>query len=339
MEYKEEIRLIKKTDYLIDHNPELRKASLKILSTLLKQFNAKRGGIFLFESFDKKLVPIAKKGNANKSMVNRCFKIMKTISSGKEIAMPIAFQKQKVGVIYIGSASIDQDSERLLVGVEDMLDGRFNYEYDSTGLKRLFSRFVGEKVMKKILKNPERDHIAGEVHNCSIFFADINGFTTYANSHSAHKVVEFLNEFFEKSAPLVLENNGTIDKFIGDEIMAVFGSPIPQKHHAADALSVAKKMIKRFKPIAKKYGMNKGGLSIGIATGRVVTGTVGFDRLVDYTAIGKKVNLAARLTSEAARNEILVDETTKRSARSFIFSKSQTKTIKSFGKIKTFKCI
>jgi len=336
MDLREELKIIKKTDSIIDNNPELKKASEILLNELIKDFEASGGGIMIHEPLEKKLKVLARRGRIKYLACRRAFKRKKIIFGITSLTVPIILHKKSLGVIYLYGLSDQKESRKALMGVESILDGRFNYEHDSLGLKRIFSRYIGEKVMKKVLQKQDKKKIKGEKHNCSILFVDINNFTKFSNKHSPEKIISLLNKFFGKVAPIALENEGTIDKLIGDEMMVIFGSPIVQKDHALRAIKTAKKMLKEIKPLLKRYPIPKGGLSIGISTGRVIVGNIGFEKLMDYTAIGKKVNLAAKLTSIAKRNEILVDETTMKSISKYKFTKVNIK-IEGFEKEKFFK--
>jgi class 3 adenylate cyclase len=140
-------------------------------------------------------------------------------------------------------------------------------------------------------------------------------------------------------SPIVIKNGGTIDKFIGDEIMAVFGAPIPKRRHASEAIRTALELRKKAGAILKRHHIKNGGISVGIASGRVISGNIGSDKMTDYTVIGRKVNLASRLTSLAGTNEILVDETTKNASKSHKYKSIGKQNIKGFGNVSVFKVV
>ncbi len=317
MDYKRVLKVIKITDEIVDLNPEIKKASRKTLGVLIKQTKSMGGGILIWDFFDKKLKLLSKKGRLRKKPILDSFNKAKRIVKGKEIAVPVVISGRRLGVLYLYGKKYTRDDVEYVSAAETILDGRFRHEIESTGLKSIFERYVGEKTMKKILKHSGEDEIKGKTHICTILFADINNFTHYANTHRSKKVVKFLNNYFEKMSRVVLKRDGTIDKFIGDAIMVVFGSPVTQKDHASKAIETAKDMIVKMRKIFREYKFVRGGLSVGIATGRAVVGNVGSKKMKDYTVIGRKVNLASRLTSVAGKNQIVVDEATKRSVRKF----------------------
>ena len=143
--------------------------------------------------------------------------------------------------------------------------------------------------------------------------------------------MNFLNYYFKEMSKIALKHGGTIDKFVGDEIMVIFGSPLPQKNHAEKAINAGKDMIKKMRKISKEYKLGTRGLSVGISTGRVVSGNIGYEKMMDYTVVGKKVNLASRLTSAAGTNQIFVDKTTMKKAKNFTYISMGKKKVKGFG--------
>lgn len=315
MDYKKVLKVIKITDEIVDLNPEIRKASRKALKELIKYTKSFGGGILIWDFFDKKLKLLSKRGRLRKKPILYAFNKAKKVVKKTEIAIPVVISGRRLGVIYLYGKEYTKEDVEYVSAAETILDGRFRHEIESIGLKSIFEKYVGEKTMKKILKNPDEKELKGKTHNCSILFCDINNFTHYANTHRSKKVVKLLNDYFEKMSKVVLKRDGTIDKFIGDAIMVVFGSPIPQKDHALRAIETARDMILRMRRIIKKHKLKSSGISIGIASGKVIAGNVGSKKMKDYTVIGRKVNLASRLTSFAGKNQIVVDETTKKAVR------------------------
>ncbi len=333
IDYKKLFGIIKETDNIVDLNPDLKEATEKILKELIKKIHAGGGAIVAYDFLDSSLKAIAKVGPLSHKMINDCFRKGKMLANRKKITIPIILNKRRLGVIYFFGKNFTKEDVECLSASENILDGRFKHEAETVSLRNIFERYVDEKTMRKILKNPDKKHITGERRVCSILFADINGFSEYVNKNKSGKIVNFLNNYFEEMSKIVLKHGGTIDKFIGDEIMAIFGSPVPLKNHSSKAILAAKEMIKKMRELSKKYNLNQGGLSIGIATGRVVSGNIGYEKMMDYTVVGKKVNLASRLTKSAGKNQIFVDKDTKKSAKSFTYKSMGKKEIKGFGKI------
>jgi len=338
MDDKKALTIALKTDSFLDKNSSLAEASSKILDLILRETNAKRGSISIFNPLTKDLEVLSKKGMTNKKIILECFRSDKEVVKKNKVAVPIALEKEKSGVIFIAGKLIGGAIDYVRT-IEKILDGKFKEEKEKLEFKNLFQRYVGEKTLRKILKSAHKEYTEGERSISTILFADINNFTEFSNKENPRVVLDLLNEFFKKMSEIVFSRGGTVDKFIGDEIMAVFGSPLPQKNHSTIAIKVAKEMLKKVKPILKKYGLENSGLSVGIATGRVVSGSVGSEKMSDYTVIGKKVNLAARLTSIAKKNEIIVDGVTKNNSKSFSYSEMPSQEVKGFGRISFFRVL
>lgn len=338
MNYKKVLNVIKTTDNILDSNPQLKIATTKILLLLIKNVKAKGGGILIYDFFDNKLKILSKKGLLHKNVILKSFNQRKILQSNRELAVPVIIQGRCLGVIYLYGKKFSKEEIEYVSSSEIILDGRFKYEVDSRGLKNIFERYVGEKILNKILKKKDKCELEGKKHNCSILFADVNNFTEFTNTHKSKEVIDFLNNYFSEMSEIILNKGGTIDKFVGDSIMVLFGTPVTQKNHSQIAVETAMKMITKMKSLIKENKVIKG-LSIGIATGRVVAGNIGSKKMMDYTVIGKKVNLASRITCLAGKNQIFVDETTKNSAKNFRYKKIQEPILKGFGDIKVFEVV
>jgi adenylate cyclase len=172
----------------------------------------------------------------------------------------------------------------------------------------LFGRYVSPEIARDILSRSETAPIelGGEQREITVLFADIRGFTALSERLSPRRVVEILNQHLARMAEVVFEHRGTVDKFTGDGLMALFGAPLPQASHAAQAVRAALALQ------ACAQQVNDGTLQygIGIHTGEAVVGNIGSQRRLDYTAIGDTVNLASRLESLATPGQILISQAT-----------------------------
>jgi len=167
-------------------------------------------------------------------------------------------------------------------------------------IKRAFQRFVSPEVVEQLVENPAALQFGGEVRNLTVLFTDIRDFTTYTERHPPQEVVQVLQEYLTRMVDQVLANKGTLDKFIGDAVMAIFGAPIPQPDHAERACRAALAMIEELGKLQAKWaaeGREPFRMGIGINTGEMVVGNLGSDQLFDYTVVGDGVNLGARLES------------------------------------------
>ncbi len=172
-------------------------------------------------------------------------------------------------------------------------------------LRRLFGVVKSDAIARALENSPRRQWRTGEERTLTVLFADIRGFTAFSDEHSAREVLALLNTYFDLVVPIVEKHGGTIDKYIGDQLMALFGAPGNDPDHAAHAVSAAVAMIERIHEQEPRWaGLDFPQLSIGVGihTGTAALGMVGSRNRLDYTAVGDAVNVAASI--EAATREL-----------------------------------
>ncbi|HKF66575.1 MAG TPA: adenylate/guanylate cyclase domain-containing protein [Vicinamibacterales bacterium] len=191
--------------------------------------------------------------------------------------------------------------------------------------KRAFQQFVSPEVVERLVNNPAELKFGGEVRNLTVLFSDIRDFTTYTEQHQPEEVVQMLREYLTRMVDQVLAQQGTLDKFIGDAVMAIFGAPVALPDHAERACRAALGMIKEVQALQEKWvaeGREPFRIGIGINTGDMVVGNLGSEQLFDYTVIGDGVNIGARLESlnkeYKTSTHIIISETTYQAARGAI---------------------
>ena len=180
-------------------------------------------------------------------------------------------------------------------------------------IKRAFTRYVAREVVEEILKDPEQLVLSGERREVTVLFCDIRGFTPLAERLSPEQVVGLLNEFYTLMIETTFKHDGTLDKFLGDAVMAIFGAPIAHPDHATRAVKTALDMRSRVAELNERRtaeGKEPLRIGIGVSLGEVVAGTVGTEDRMEYTVIGDTVNLGARLESNAKPGTILISEKT-----------------------------
>ncbi len=173
-------------------------------------------------------------------------------------------------------------------------------------MKETFGKYVGREVVDLIMANPENTWLKGYRNEATIFFADIRGFTSYADNNEPETVVEKLNEFFEISTQAILKHDGYIDKFMGDSILGVFGVPVFRSDHKKRAVEAALELQKALKAQSKNGNPLLCSVGIGIDSGIIVSGNIGSQIKMEYTVIGDTVNVASRLSDLAGSGEILI---------------------------------
>lgn len=161
-------------------------------------------------------------------------------------------------------------------------------------IENIFSKYVHKDVLKKLMESGSEIKLGGEKKKITVLFSDIRGFTTLSEKVSPEKLTSILNDYFSAMTPHVLEERGTIDKFIGDAIMAFWNAPLPVSHHEVHAVRAAIRMHRALDAFNKEQGTSLA-VGIGIHTGFAVVGNIGGKDRVNYTILGDTVNLASRL--------------------------------------------
>ena len=172
--------------------------------------------------------------------------------------------------------------------------------------RQSFGKYVGEDVLEMILADPERMWLKGHKNEATILFADIRGFTAYAEGREPETVVEMLNTYFEIATRAILDYGGYVDKFIGDCVLGVFGVPVFRKDHVERAVRAALDLMDQLHRSSINGNPLLSSVGIGIHTGPIVSGNIGSQVKMEYTVIGDTVNLSSRLSGLAAPGEVLV---------------------------------
>ena len=167
-------------------------------------------------------------------------------------------------------------------------------------VKKLFSRYVSKDVYDQLVANPSLAALGGARRHMTVLFSDIRGFTTMSEKGTPEDVVRQLNQLFTRMVAVVFEHRGTVDKFVGDMIMAPYGAPLDDEDHAEHAVQTALAMIRTLNQMNEEWGRDgkpQLDIGIGINTGDMIAGNVGSESIMSYTVIGDAVNLGARLES------------------------------------------
>lgn len=167
-------------------------------------------------------------------------------------------------------------------------------------VKKLFSRYVSKDVYDQLVADPSLAALGGARRNMTVLFSDVRGFTALSEKGSPEDVVKQLNEYFTRMVAVVFEHHGTVDKFVGDMVMALFGAPLDDPDHAEHAVQTALAMSTALNELNREWqsqGRATLDIGIGINTGDMVAGNIGSDTIMSYTVIGDAVNLGARLES------------------------------------------
>lgn len=222
--------------------------------------------------------------------------------------------------------AVDKEDFTLAASANPLLTGEFARVADSiramaAGLrerdtvKRAFSGYISRQVLDAIVAKGELPALKGERRRVTVLFSDIRGFTAMAEAMSPEDVVQLLGEFFDRMVEVILRHQGTIDKFLGDGMMVIFGAPLDDPYQEEHAVTAACQMQQELHALCAKWqaeGRATFKMGVGINSGAAVVGNIGTAQHMEYTAIGDAVNLAARLES-ATKDlglEIVVSEQT-----------------------------
>jgi adenylate cyclase len=247
--------------------------------------------------------------------------IMQGIRSS--MAVPLIYSDELLGIMVLDSqvaanAFTDKDlqltqalANQAAVAIQNSLFAR-KIEKEALTRER-FQRLLSPAIAELVVSGEVAVEKGGQARETSVFFSDIRGFTTLSETRTAQEIVNMLNDYFEQMVEIIFKHEGTLDKFVGDEIMALFGSPVSHPDDAYRAVKVAVEQIhalEEWNLVRLAEGEPAIQIGIGINTGSVVAGYLGSSKALEYTVIGDVVNTASRLCSVAKAGEIIISRST-----------------------------
>ena len=173
-------------------------------------------------------------------------------------------------------------------------------------LRAAFERYVAPTVVERVLANPEAMTLGGRRREISVVFADVRGFTTYSEQADPEDVVKLLNEYFRIATDVIFSREGTLDKFLGDAVMAFFNAPEDQEDYAYRAVDAALALQRAIEERNARVGGEGLTFGIGVHMGDAVVGNIGTSKAMNFTAIGDTVNVAKRLQERALPGQVLI---------------------------------
>lgn len=244
---------------------------------------------------------------------------------GATLAMPLKVQDQITGVLTVGQkksghfySSEDIDLLKTLSnqGAVALENARLIEQMKREEVVRAnLARYLSPQIVDQVLKNDVEVNLGGDRKTVTVLISDIRGFTTISETWPANELIMILNEYFTEMARIIFENQGSLDKYIGDAVVAVFGSLIPLENPARNAVRTAVEMIKRMPELNKKWASQFDGftmeIGIGLNTGEVFLGNVGSPERMEFTVIGDTVNVASRFCDLAGPGQVLITRETR----------------------------
>ncbi|MCX8058044.1 MAG: adenylate/guanylate cyclase domain-containing protein [Spirochaetes bacterium] len=195
-------------------------------------------------------------------------------------------------------------------------------EKEKRFIRATFSNFVSKVVVDELLKHPEKIKLGGENKEITVLFSDIRGFTSRSEQMKPEEVVDLLNKYLSRMTEIIFKFHGTLDKYIGDAIMAFWGAPIPQEDHALLACCTALEMTKELEKLNNELPEDLNlDIGIGINTGYAIVGNMGSSSRMDYTLIGDTVNTGSRLegVNKFYKTRIIISEYTYEKVKDFFY--------------------
>lgn len=246
--------------------------------------------------------------------------------------------------IWLMVAWLNKPIEHLTRGVEEVSKGNYDVyieqlTHDEIGeltqgfnhmaknlkdkelIKEMFSKYLSPDIADYLLKNKENIALGGETRYLTVMFTDIRGFTAMSEEFSPEDIVKFLNNYFTEMVAFIFKNKGTLDKFLGDGILAVYGAPLDLPEHPLCAVRTAVQMMRYMDEYNKKraeWGLRPLYIGAGINTGAAVIGNIGSKQRSEYTVVGDSVNTASRIQGLTGQNEIFISESTCRDVMDFV---------------------
>lgn len=252
------------------------------------------------------------------------------------LCQPILHQGQLQGLIYLENNMMSGSFTSERIEVLDHLSGQIAVSFTNAALyetledkvrerteqlevrnrfiRETFGRYLSDDIVNNILETPEGLRLGGENRTVTIMLADLRGFTSMSEGLPPEKVVSIINNYLSVMTDVILSYQGTIDEFIGDAILVVFGAPLWRRDDAERAVACALAMQQAMTTVNERNreaGLPEVAMGIGINTGQVVVGNIGSAKRAKYGVVGRHINLASRIESFTVGGQILVSESTK----------------------------
>ncbi len=228
-------------------------------------------------------------------------------------------EEKLIGLIYVDSTIINRTFNKDDLDILEAFAGHgaisihnaklFEDLKEQKRIQGIYDRYLSPSVMDSIVSTRKEIELGGTLQEVTVFFCDIRGFTTLSEKMAPAEVITLLNEYLSEMTDIIFRHDGTLDKYTGDGLMAVFGTPFPKEDDAVRAVRAGLEFMRRTEEMQQsrqKEGKGVLKLGVGINTGPAVVGNIGSKQRMDYTVIGDTVNLSARIESCSQNREVLI---------------------------------
>jgi adenylate cyclase len=335
-----ELEAIYRIDQIRDRETDLEAMLQSVVTELCKTISCEVGYLMLYD--EQREQPLQLKASTEEGLLTSpayyevisrwsreaLFKATTVYSNQPEgevrsiLAIPLILNAKIIGVFgALNSSSprgFSHEDRRMLTAITSQIDTAIFERLERRKLRKVMSRSVDPKVLEHLLQNTSDNVLTGERMVLSVIFADIRGSTEWAERTTPEELVMLLNTFLSRMTDVIFKHGGTLDKFVGDEVIALFGSPIPMPDHALRAARTALEMQQAHQALVNEFRKQEKELplmGVGISSGEVIAGEFGPPIRTDYTAIGRVMNLGARLCSVAGGGQILISPSTYHTVR------------------------
>ncbi|MDQ7025384.1 MAG: adenylate/guanylate cyclase domain-containing protein [Anaerolineae bacterium] len=330
-----ELEAIYRIDHIRDQENDFDEMLHQVLQELCQAVSCETGYIMLYNKQQEDALEI--RASTREGIVNNSehIEIIKRVSrealdtesvvtyNGLESSVhsiastPLILNEQVIGVFGALNSSRPRgftvDDGRMLAAITSQVDTAVFERLERRRMRKVLSRSVDPKVLDHLLKRADDSVLTGERVILTVLFADLRGSTEWTERTEPEEFVSVLNTFLGMMTDVIFKHGGTLDKFVGDEVIALFGSPIPMTDHALKASRAALEMQAVHERLQKQFaeqGKELPAMGVGISSGEVIAGEFGPPIRTDFTAMGRVMNLGARLCSAAAAKQIVISENT-----------------------------
>ncbi|MEO8608953.1 MAG: adenylate/guanylate cyclase domain-containing protein [Chloroflexota bacterium] len=332
---KKELEIIYRIDRIRDQEKDFDAMLQAVLTELCEAVSSEMGYIMLYKENNEKELQLRSftsdgllASGAYQEIIQRTSR--NALAAGEMIysnepegpirsilAMPLILNERIIGVFGVVNSTFsrgfDAEDRRMLNAITSQVDTAIFERLEQRRMRALLSRSVDPKVVEHLLQRADADILAGERVILTVIFADLRGSTEWAERTPAEELVSSLNAFLGQMTEVIFKYGGTLDKFVGDEVIGLFGTPLPMEDHAYRAASAALEMQRvhtELQETFRQQGRELPMMGVGVSSGEAIAGEFGHPIRSEFTALGRIINLGSRICGEAKGGQVLITHTT-----------------------------